>query len=278
MVAGWPRPSAAVVCRLVCSFAVAAALGGALVRAQIPGRNVNMVAGTTWPDGDPFLQRQNEPSVAASTRNPLHLLAGSNDYRTVDLPGLPDGEETGDAWLGLYKSLDGGQRWVSTLLPGYPQDPNRSQSVLRHYGAAADPVVRAGTNGLLYYSGLVFNREDNGASAVFVARFVDNNNQEGGDPIAYLGTKIAVLGSRHDGPVSRQAVDGGGHPARQRRRPVASSRRPPTRPGRRSCRTFRPDASMSRIRLSPARARRCAPTSCSRRRPIAASGGALRSG
>ncbi len=27
-----------------------------------PGPNVNMVSGDTWPDGDPFLQRQNEPS------------------------------------------------------------------------------------------------------------------------------------------------------------------------------------------------------------------------
>jgi hypothetical protein len=47
------------------------------------GRNVNMVSGTTLPGGDPYLQRQNEPSIAASTRNPLHLLAGANDYRTV---------------------------------------------------------------------------------------------------------------------------------------------------------------------------------------------------
>jgi uncharacterized repeat protein (TIGR01451 family) len=191
---GSPRPGA-VVRRLASSLVLATALGAALVHGQIPGRNVNMVSGTTWPDGDPFLQRQNEPSVAASTRNPLHLLAGSNDYRTVDLPGLPDGEETGDAWLGIFKSFDGGQRWVSTLLPGYPQDPNRSQSVLRHYGAAADPVVRAGTNGLIYYAGLAFNRGENGASSVFVSRFIDNNNREGADPFAYLGTKIAASDS-----------------------------------------------------------------------------------
>ena len=36
----------------------------------VPGANVNMVAGNTWPDGDPFLQRQNEPSIAVSSRNP----------------------------------------------------------------------------------------------------------------------------------------------------------------------------------------------------------------
>jgi pentapeptide repeat protein len=176
--------------RLALALAAATALGSAFIHAQIPGRNVNMVSGKTLPDGDPFLQRQNEPSVAASTRNPLHLLAGANDYRTVDLPGLANSEETGDAWLGLFKSVDGGQRWTSTLIPGYPQDPLRSQSPLRFYGAAADPVVRAGTNGFIYYAGLAFNRQTNGSSAVFVARFIDDNNRERRDPFSYLGTSI----------------------------------------------------------------------------------------
>jgi uncharacterized protein YjbI with pentapeptide repeats len=164
------------------------------VHAQIPGRNVNMVSGTTLPDGDPYLQRQNEPSIAASTRNPLHLLGGANDYRTVDIPGLPDGIETGDAWTGLFKSTDGGQRWKSTLIPGYPQDatPIGLASPIKGYQAAADPVVRAGTNGLFYYAGLAFDRGDNGKSAIFLSRFVDNNNLEGGDPIAYLGTRIVA--------------------------------------------------------------------------------------
>src|SRR5260370_18174011 len=88
--------------------------------AQMPspvaGPSVNMVSGNTWPDGDPFLQRQNEPSIAVSTRNPTHLLAGANDYRTVDLSILlssvnPDVQVVGDAWLGVFKSFDGGQTW-----------------------------------------------------------------------------------------------------------------------------------------------------------------------
>src|SRR6185436_16040887 len=127
-----------------------------------------------------------------STRNPQHLLAGANDYRTVDLPGLSTGPETGDAWLGLYKSFDGGERWQSDLLPGYPQDTSAAgvASPLHAYQAGADAVVRPGTNGLMYFSGLAFNRGTDGASSVFMSRFIDNNNKENGDPIKYLGTTL----------------------------------------------------------------------------------------
>jgi hypothetical protein len=179
---------------------LALALSGLMVPgtlvAQFAGRNVNMVSGTQWPGGDPFLQRQNEPSLAISTRNPLHLLAGANDYRTVDLPGLAAGE-TGDAWVSLFKSFDGGLTWTSTLLPGYPQDtsPDGSASAMKGFQAGADPVVRAGTNGLFYYSGLAFNRGSNAASAIVVSRFLDNNNNEAGDTIQFLGASRAAQGT-----------------------------------------------------------------------------------
>ncbi|HEY4679379.1 MAG TPA: hypothetical protein VIJ01_19590, partial [Candidatus Angelobacter sp.] len=182
--------------------------------AQSPsaGANVNMVSGTDWTTGDPFLQRQNEPSSAVSTRNPLHLLAGANDYRTVDLPGLLGIDERGDAWLGIFKSFDGGQTWQSTLLPGYPLDSSSDglASPLRGFQAGADPAIRAGTNGLFYYSGIAFNRGTNALGAVFVARFIDNDNRENGDAtrtlggitnvtpadsIRYLGETIVSLGS-----------------------------------------------------------------------------------
>jgi hypothetical protein len=171
---------------LICIFALSTHISG-----QVTGPNVNMVSGTQWPGGDPFLQRQNEPSMAISSRNPLHMLAGANDYRTVDLPGVSGAAEpTGDAWLGLFKSFDGGQTWKSTLVPGYPQDQSLQGllSPLKGLGAAADPSVRAGTNGMLYFSGLAFNRQEGGASRIFVATFTDDNNLEGGDSIRYLWT------------------------------------------------------------------------------------------
>jgi len=165
----------------------------------IAGRNVNMVAGTTLLNGDPYLQRQNEPSIAVSTTDPRNLLAGANDYRLVDmaesegkLPGLPEGAVAGDAWLGVYKSFDGGQSWVNELLLGYPNDPRTEalESPLLGFGAASDPTVRAFFDGGFLYSGIAFDREDNGRSVVFVARFQDIGND-----IVHEVTNIIDLGT-----------------------------------------------------------------------------------
>src|SRR5712691_8748973 len=165
------------------------------VPVPIAGRNINMVAGTTFPDGDAFQQRQNEGSVAMSTRG-NHLLGAANDYRAVDIPGLV-GEVIGDAWIGIFKSFDGGNTWTSTLLPGFRNDgsPQGLTSPIRGLEAGADPIVRAGTNGLFYVGGMAFNRETSADGKIFVARFIDNNNLEAGDSIAYLGTSIVDVGT-----------------------------------------------------------------------------------
>ncbi len=181
--------------------------------AQVVGQSINMVTGTTWPTGDPFLERQNEPSMAVSSRNALHLVAGNNDYRTVDLPGLPYDEPTGDAWLGFFTSIDGGNSWQSTLVPGYPQDTSstglssplsaRNPGANGGYTAAADATVRAGTNGLFYYSGLAFNRQNtkiNGKSTIFLARYVDDNNLQGSNTVRYLDTHIVASYSDASSP------------------------------------------------------------------------------
>ena len=125
--------------------------------------------------------------MAVSTRNPQHLLAGANDYRSVDIPFPPDStngveKETGDAWVGVFTSLDGGQTWSSTLLPGFPQDQSAvgASSPLHGFAVATDPTVRAGTHGLFYYSGLVFARGNNAPSGVFVATLQDQNNKGNG--------------------------------------------------------------------------------------------------
>jgi hypothetical protein len=193
-----------VLCAVFGLACIAAFVAAPPVAAQVAGQNVNMVSGTKWPTGDPFLQRQNEPSMAVSTRNPLHILAGANDYRSVDLETvLSGGAETGDAWLGLFKSFDGGYTWQSNLLPGCPYAIGQctdSGALSGRFQAAADPVVRAGTNGMFYFAGLAFDRPTTASSAssvstIFVARYNDLNNNEQMDPITYIDTHIVATGN-----------------------------------------------------------------------------------
>ncbi len=64
--------------------------------------------------------------------------------------------------------------------------------------------MRAGTNGMFYYAGLAFDRGDNAPSAIFVARFMDLNNLEAGDPIGYLDTRIVDTRHRARGSSTRR--------------------------------------------------------------------------
>ena len=129
--------------------------------------------------GDVSMQRQNELSMACSSRNPQTCLAAGNDYRLVGLPSVSDGDGkvTADAWLGIFWSRNGGQAWRSTLLPGWKTDdpavkdttPEGAPAVnpIAGFQAAADPTLRAGTHRLFYLSGIAFNRaeEANGTSS-----------------------------------------------------------------------------------------------------------------
>ena len=150
--------------------------------------------------------------MAVSSRNPEHLMGGANDYRTVDIPNPGATDILGDAWLGVYTSLDGGETWKSTLLPGYPQDTSSvgTSSPLHAFTVATDPTVRAGSNGMFYYSGLVFDRGTGMPSGVFVATFQDQDNKGNGDapilmknadgtthgnPFAYVGATLVDSGT-----------------------------------------------------------------------------------
>ena len=80
-------------------------------------------------------------------------------------------------------------------MPGYPLDSSLAGllSPIHGFQAASDPMVRAGSNGLLYYSGLAFNRGAGGQSEVFIARFIDRNNKENGNPINEVGSMTNVV-------------------------------------------------------------------------------------
>ena len=167
-------------------------------------------------EGDLFLQRQVEPTIAVSTRNPDHLLAFFNDYRAVDIPDdvgiggntgnladASDSAETDDnplvaaaeAFIGMSRSYDGGRTWVGGFLPGSPFDesPASLASPIRGVEAATDPVLVSGPCGYFHLAGIAFTR--GAESNMFVATYRDTNDTEGGDTIRYLGTTIVESGN-----------------------------------------------------------------------------------
>ncbi len=85
--------------------------------------------------------------------------------------------------------------YVGALLPGYPQDtsPAGTSSPLYGLNAASDPVMASAPSGQFYLGGLAFDRD--GISRIFVARYTDRNNTEGGEDIFYDFTKIIDSGS-----------------------------------------------------------------------------------
>ena len=186
--------------RVASALTLALAIGSVFIHAQTPGQNINMVSGKTLPGGDPYLQKQNEPSGAVSTENPCRLIAGANDYRAVNLPGLPADKENGDAWVGWYTSINCGQTWYSTLVPGFLQDTSAAGKASPVYGltTAADPTVRAGAGGFFAYSFIAFNRGTN-VGKLAVARFLDKNTREAvtkpETAITYIDTKAWDTGS-----------------------------------------------------------------------------------
>jgi hypothetical protein len=206
--------------------------------AQEAGENVNVlpvVPKSLYPEdwflrGDGYLQRQVEPTIAASTRNPDHLLAFFNDYRAVDveydpfigeqfqtaalaldttnlmmagLLALPQIESfetppyaaTAEAWVGMSRSYDGGLTWSGGFLPGAPFDTSDASLASPVHGleAATDPVLAPAPCGNFYLVFMAFTR--GGQSKLAVARYQDLNNDEGGDTIRYHGTTVLEVGN-----------------------------------------------------------------------------------
>lgn len=198
--------------------------------AQQVGENINVlpVSGTDPIRGDVYLQRQVEPSLAVSTRNPQHMIAFFNDYRAVDVPGdigigesvarrmlngvravlarligrpaphegeMPEEAAAAEAWIGMSRSYDGGLTWSGSFLPGFGKDSSPASLSSPVYGmdAASDPVVAAGPCGLVYVGFVAFVR--GGSSAMAVAKFEDLNDNDHGETFVYKGTTIVQTGN-----------------------------------------------------------------------------------
>jgi hypothetical protein len=156
----------AVVATLLVSLSAAASTPGADVRLSndapsTPGYVSDYTLATGTPYTDATLTecsrsrgRENEPSVAVNPRNTQVLVGSSNDYcgvynDGVDAFGAPI--PSGPIWLGYYRSQNGGASFISSLVPGYPDDtsPYAARAQVRT-ATAGDPVLAWDAEGRLF--------------------------------------------------------------------------------------------------------------------------------
>ncbi|MEX1309413.1 MAG: sialidase family protein, partial [Candidatus Sulfomarinibacteraceae bacterium] len=227
----------------IISITVLAVLVPSMLTAQQAGENINVLPVVLPEDsngdpiddwflkGDGLLQRQVEPTIAASTLNPDHLLAFFVDYRAVDIAddiGLGEDQATiamlkltrtlmlasatlsmpsipymrtppiaaAEAWVGMSRSYDGGLTWSGGFLPGAPFDTGTGGGIVTPVDglqAATDPVLAAGPCGKFYLVFMAFTR--GAESKLVVARYRDLNNAGGGDHIVYEGMTVLESGN-----------------------------------------------------------------------------------
>jgi hypothetical protein len=119
---------------------------------KVTNDNNNIDGGTPNPGFDAQNRQSNETTIVMSPVDPETVAAASNDYRMVTV--------TGDVWIGLYVSTNGGANWHNTFVPGFPSDTSDAglASPLKNLDASGDPVVRFDSGGNLYVAGIGFNR------------------------------------------------------------------------------------------------------------------------
>lgn len=187
-----PLFSSALIRRRFASELLAAltlALGLVSVAAQQPtvGPNVNLAGGPLHLRispfeilGDPLRAQQFEGSCVFSTRNPLRVFCVSNDHRVVDIDGIDAAVDAkqiiGDSTIGVFLSSTGGLKWQSRIIPGSKYDD--VPSPIKAFEALADPFAGAGAAGVIFSSGIAFNRGDNPRGVVFVTTWMDLGDKE----------------------------------------------------------------------------------------------------
>jgi hypothetical protein len=189
--------------------AVSASTPGTDVKLTHDANDPGYVSAYTLATGNPYTDdtldecsvsrgRQNEPAVAVDPRNTDVILGSSNDYCGVYNRGAAAGA-VGPIWLGYYRSEDSGDSFVSSLVPGYPDDqsPYRSLSQART-ASAGDPVIAWDAQGRAFFGS---ESSDDPAGSlktfgdVFVARYVNSGGGTINDGKRYAGTTIVSRGS-----------------------------------------------------------------------------------
>jgi hypothetical protein len=195
----------------------AASTPGADVRLTHDANDPGYVSSYTIATGTPYTDgtlaecsrsrgRQNEPAIAVDPRNTNVILGSSNDYCGVynanDANGNPI--PVGPIWLGYYRSENAGSSFVSSLVPGYPDDTSPYGQIAKQQvrtASAGDPVIAWDAQGRAFFGS---ESSDDPAGTpktlgdVWVATY-DNPGGTGGNPVndgkRYRQTVVVARGS-----------------------------------------------------------------------------------
>ena len=129
----------------------------------------------------------NEPYSVIDPTQPSHVFAGWNDYCLTDL---------GAGWQGFAFSLNGGESWTNSIVPGYPQDTSAegmASPLFRTHTDAGDPIAAFDSTGRLFVGGIAFNRVKPSNGDVYVATY--GTSPVGAYPVDYQRTRIVGRGT-----------------------------------------------------------------------------------
>jgi hypothetical protein len=191
--------------------AVSASTPGGDVRLTHDEASGNYVSSYTLATGNPYTDatlqecshsrgRQNEPAIAVDPRNTNVLLGSSNDYCGVYNRGV-EGGAVGPIWMGYYRSENAGQSFVSSLIPGYPDDTSPYGALAKQQvrtASAGDPVIAWDAQGRAFFGS---ESSDDPAGSlktfgdVWVARYVNSGGGTINDGKQYAGTTVISRGS-----------------------------------------------------------------------------------
>jgi hypothetical protein len=121
--------------------------------------------GDTDPNDGGNRRQGNEPFAVIDPTDPDTIVAGWNDYSQTDL---------GAGWQGLAYSRDGGETWIDSFVPGYPDDTSaegQASPLFGRHTEAGDPIAAFDSQGNLYVGGISFNRAGAINGDVYVARY-----------------------------------------------------------------------------------------------------------
>ena len=130
----------------------------------------------------------NEPFSIVDPTDPDTVVAGWNDYCLTDL---------GAGWQGFAYSLDAGETWTDSIVPGYPMDTSDEGQDSPLFGThtdAGDPIGAFDNDGNLFVGGISFNRVKPSNGDVYVATY-GTEPHENGFPFDYERTVVVGQGT-----------------------------------------------------------------------------------